>query len=227
MKNASSWLILFLLALAGNITGILIKNNVLQYVSKPLIVISLALYFATLTGKDKNKLGRWILFALFFSWVGDILLLFQEAEPDFFLLGLAAFLIAHIFYIIFFHRIRVLENIRSRIAFVFVVAVYYAALIIWLSPYLEEMKLPVRIYGIVISFMLLLALHMLFSRNKIAGKWMVIGAVLFVISDSILAVNKFYQPFEMAGVLVMLTYGMAQLFLVKGSARYISSANTN
>ena len=43
------------------------------------------------------------------------------------------------------------------------------------------------------------------------------GALLFVISDSVLAINKFYQPFEVAGVIIMLTYGLAQLFIVEGA----------
>jgi uncharacterized membrane protein YhhN len=83
------------------------------------------------------------------------------------------------------------------------------------------MKLPVRIYGIVISFMLMLAMHMLFSKNKPAGRLMMTGALLFVISDSILAVNKFYQSFEIAGVVIVLTYGLAQLFIVEGAIRYV------
>ena len=94
-----------------------------------------------------------------------------------------------------------------------------------LSPWLGDMKLPVRIYGIVISFMLLLAMHMLFIKNKNAGLWMMSGAILFVISDSVLAINKFYQSFEMGGILVMLTYGVAQLFIIEGAIRYISIKN--
>jgi uncharacterized membrane protein YhhN len=73
----------------------------------------------------------------------------------------------------------------------------------------------------------MLAMHMLFIKNKPAGKWMMLGALLFVISDSILAINKFYQPFEAAGVLIMLTYGLAQFFIVEGAGRYIRSANSN
>ena len=84
------------------------------------------------------------------------------------------------------------------------------------------MKLPVRIYGIVISFMFMLALHMLFIKDKVAGKWMMLGALLFIISDSALAINKFYQPFEVASVIIMLTYGLAQLFIIEGARRYIT-----
>ncbi len=73
--------------------------------------------------------------------------------------------------------------------------------------------------------MFMLAMHMLFIKNISAGKWMMVGALLFVISDSTLAINKFYKPFEMAGVLIMLTYGLAQLFIVEGAGRYIISVN--
>jgi uncharacterized membrane protein YhhN len=52
---------------------------------------------------------------------------------------------------------------------------------------------------------------------------MMIGALLFVISDSILAINKFYQSFEMANILIMLSYGFAQFYIVKGAAYYSSS----
>jgi len=84
----------------------------------------------------------------------------------------------------------------------------------------------VRIYGIVICFMLLLAMHMAFMRKKQGGGWMTAGAFLFVISDSLLAINKFYSSFEGAGLLIMLTYGLAQLFITEGAIRYIRSANS-
>jgi uncharacterized membrane protein YhhN len=70
--------------------------------------------------------------------------------------------------------------------------------------------------------MFMLAMHMLYIRNKMPGRWMMIGALLFVISDSILAINKFYQSFEMANILIMLSYGFAQFYIVKGAAYYSS-----
>jgi len=215
------WLIAFLLVLAADIIGIQINNEILQYISKPLIIPVLIGYFLSQTGIVASSLKRWIIAALFFSWSGDVLLMFQAKDEIFFLLGLSSFLLAHIFYIIFFHHVRVREGIKSNPWLLLVVAVYYVALIVWLSPYLGEMKLPVRIYGIVISFMFMLATHMLFIKNKWAGQWMMTGALLFVMSDSVLASNKFYQPFELAGVLIMLTYGFAQLFIVEGAIKYI------
>lgn len=221
------WLIVFVAVLATELTGIQLRNELLQYIFKPLLIPVLIGYFLSLTKIRTTNLKKWIVAALFFSWIGDVLLIFQEDKSIFFLLGLSAFLIAHIFYIVFFHSVRLKENIRSNLWLLLIVVIYYAVLISVLSPHLGDMKLPVRIYGIIISFMFMLAMHMLFIKNKTAGRWMMGGAFLFVVSDSILAINKFYQSFEWAGIIIMLTYALAQLFITEGVVRYIRSANSN
>ena len=213
------WIYLFIAVLVIHLIGILLSNEIAQVISKPLLIIVLIIYFSVAT--EKHKLKKWIFSALSFSWLGDILLMFQSQDSLFFLSGLSAFLIAHIFYIFFFHRVRIAESVKGRWWLILIVGIYYTSLIIILSPYLSDMKLPVKIYGIVISFMLLLAMHMSFIKNKKAGILMMTGALLFVISDSLLAINKFYQSFESAGIMVMLTYGLAQLFIIEGAIQYI------
>lgn len=224
----NGWLFLFTAVLITNLTGIFLSNETLQFISKPLIIITLIGYFIVAVKGAVSGFKKWILLALSFSWLGDVLLMFQQNDELFFLLGLSAFLLAHIFYIVFFHRVRIKEAIAGRRWLLLIVVVYYAVLISVISPYLGSMKLPVRVYGVVISFMLMLAMHMLFLGNKRAGSLMMIGALLFVVSDSVLAINKFYQSFvyedsfrEIAGVAVMLTYGLAQLFIVEGAIQYI------
>jgi uncharacterized membrane protein YhhN len=219
------WIFLFTIALAGDIVGIQLSNEVLQLICKPVIVPALIGYLYSQVRTINTGLPKWILFALLFSWAGDVLLMFVSKNENFFLAGLASFLLAHVFYIIFFHQVRVKEAVKPNIVWLILVIVYYTGLIVWLSPYLHDMKLPVRIYGLVISSMLMLALHMPAIKNRKAGYWMMAGAVLFVISDSVLAINKFYQPFDGAGVIIMLTYGLAQLFIVKGAANYINSTH--
>jgi len=85
------------------------------------------------------------------------------------------------------------------------------------------MKLPVRIYGVVLSFMVMLAMHTMLGKNKRAAVWMMTGAILFVASDSLLAFNKFFSAFNYSGLIVMLTYGLAQLFITEGAVRYIDA----
>ncbi len=217
------WLIFFCVIVIADLAAIQLNYKIAEYIFKPLIVIWLLAYFNLQLKAIRSNLKKWVIAALLFSWLGDVLLMLQGDNPLFFLSGLSAFLVAHIFYILFFHSIRIKEEIKSRWWLLLIIVVYYTGLITLLSPWLADMKLPVRIYGIVISFMLLLAMHMVFIKNKNAGLWMMSGAILFVISDSVLAINKFYQSCEMGGIVVMLTYGVAQLFIVEGAIRYISS----
>ncbi len=219
------WSIVFFAVLAAHLLALVMQImhwpmwQEIEMITKSLLMPVLAIGFVT-WAKGLNRQGVFILLALLFSWGGDVLLMFQGRDSMFFLSGLASFLIAHIFYIVFFHQIKNKEKIRSRFWTVLLVAVYYSVLIAVLNPWLGEMRLPVRVYGLVISFMFLLALHMIYLEHKSAGKLMVTGALLFVVSDSILAINKFYLPVPAAGMLIMITYGMAQYLLVRGAALF-------
>ena len=221
------WITLFLLVLLVNLIAVYSNSESLQFITKPLLMPLLAIYLLLRTNTANSNLKGWIFLALFFSWAGDIFLLFEERGSNFFLFGLSAFLVAQVFYIVFFHNIRMREYIRGNALLLLLVIVYYSVLINVLSPYLGNMKLPVRIYGVVLSFMLMLAMHTMLGKNKKAALWMTMGAILFVVSDSLLAFNKFFSPFNNAGVVTMLTYGLAQLFIIEGAIRYINSETRN
>jgi uncharacterized membrane protein YhhN len=221
------WITLFLVVLLVNLIAVYSNSESLQFITKPLLMPLLAIYLLLRTNTNNSNLKGWIFLALFFSWAGDIFLLFEERGSNFFLFGLSAFLVAQVFYIVFFHNIRMREYIRGNALLLLLVIVYYSVLINVLSPYLGNMKLPVRIYGVVLSFMLMLAMHTMLGKNKKAALWMTMGAILFVVSDSLLAFNKFFSPFNNAGVVTMLTYGLAQLFITEGAIRYINSETRN
>ncbi len=211
----------FLVVLCLNVTGVQVHNQLLETVTKPLIIPILLLNFIIQTKDIVSNMKQWIWLALFFSFAGDVLLMFQVKYPDFFLWGLIAFLVAHIFYIIFFYGVYKKENTRFRPLLLLLVAAYYAVLITWLFPHLGDMKIPVAVYGFFISTMLIFALHSYFIGYKIVGRWMMGGAILFVISDSSLAINKFYQPFELADIIIIFTYGLAQLYITMGAIKYL------
>lgn len=221
--NKLTWAALFFLALILHINGSETGIALLQYISKPLLMPLLAGYLLTAIKGYHSPLVRWLLAALFFSWAGDVLLMFQANNSMFFLLGLSAFLLAHIFYIIVFSVIRKQETVPFKTLLLLPVGAYYGGLITLLYPGLGDMRIPVIIYGLVISTMFLLALHMLYIKNRIAGKWMMAGALLFVLSDSILAINMFYKPFTGAGILIMVTYGLAQFGIITGAVQYITA----
>ena len=225
-KTTSNWILyFFIFTLVFHLVAIYYLQNEVRFISKGILMPLLTWYYLIRT----NQAPAWkhrVTTALLFSWIGDIALMFEEKDPMFFLVGLSSFLIAHLWYISFFHKIRIKEKLRSRWPLMILVVAYYCLLLGLLYPHLGDMKIAVPVYGLVISFMLLLALHLAFISNKRAGMLMMMGAILFVISDSILAINKFYQPFDLAGLLIMLTYGLAQICLVLGAEHYLSPSGS-
>src|SRR5688572_6769143 len=218
-----SWIILFIIILLADLIVVYVGNETLRFITKLLLVPLLVGYFYSNTASFTSALKKWIILALVFSWFGDVLLMFESANTIFFIFGLIAFLIAHIFYILLYENIIGLENIKKNYWLFIPVLVYYVLLIYILSPHLENMTWPVRIYGVVISYMLVQALQVGRINNRTPAMIMILGAVLFIVSDSILAMNKFYQSFEQAGIAIMLSYGIAQLLITLGAVRYITS----
>jgi len=89
-----------------------------------------------------------------------------------------------------------------------------------LWPTLGPLKIPVLAYGITISIMMSAALWQYQKLEDRTAILFIIGAFFFIVSDSILAVNKFRSPFEKAGVYTITTYIIAQLLIVVGAIRY-------
>lgn len=208
--------ILFWLLAMLDVVGIAGNIEVLHFVAKPLLmpVLFLLLFFTRSVVPGKNLL----LIGLFFSWMGDVFLLFEYKNALFFIFGLASFLTTHIFYIIYF--LKTLSDkpslIKKQPVLIALVITYGISLVWMLYPRLGDLKLPVMVYATVICSMLLCSLHVFLKVNKPSARLYVCGALFFVLSDSLLAVNKFYQPFAYAGVFIMLTYCAAQFFIVGG-----------
>lgn len=198
-----------------DIAGILLNITIIQFIAKPLL---LPVLFAWLYFSSTSAIGKKImLMALFFSFLGDMFLLFEKSNPFFFIAGLASFLITHICYIIFFLRInQETVSLLKKWPLLMPLVLAYGVCLIWLLfPQLNDLKFPVIIYGLTICIMLLCSLHIYFSVNKPSNKLYVLGAALFVFSDSVLAINKFYHPFALAAILLMLCYCAAQYLIVK------------
>ena len=157
--------------------------------------------------------------ALTFSWIGDVILLFANKGEIYFILGLVAFLVSHVFYILLFSKQAVSKTIKNKINFgagIGLIVIYFLMMISTLAPKLGSLTIPVVIYAVVISTMLFYALKGSFQWNTIPYQSVLIGAIFFISSDSILAFNKFDQAIPYASFLIMITYLAAQFCIVWG-----------
>lgn len=211
-KLALAFWLLALLDIAGIAAGI----TALHFIAKPLLVP--ALFMSLLASPSTVPGKKLLLTGLFFSWMGDVFLLFEYKYALFFILGLASFLTTHVFYIIYFVRIRSLHvSLLKKQPLLIILVLAYGGSLVWLLyPHLGDLTVPVVIYAAVICTMLLCSLHVFLKVNPKPALSYLLGAGCFVLSDSLLAIDKFYTPFACAGVCIMLTYCAAQYFIVRG-----------
>lgn len=208
------------------VLDLLVANSGLsQYriLTKPFILISLLIYFGY-SGKHLAKFAyRLTLVALICSLLGDIFLLFDSNSNMYFVLGLISFLLAHLTYGLVFLK-KWNRKPRWTIHVTTLVLVGYGiVLFIDLEPNLGNLSYPVMIYIMGILFMAISALRRYHQVNQKSFLFVSIGAVFFMISDSVLAINMFTQQIPWSNFLIMSSYAIAQFMIVKG----ILSQNNN
>ncbi|MFZ1750198.1 MAG: lysoplasmalogenase [Saprospiraceae bacterium] len=178
-----------------------------RVVAKPMIMASLiGFYISTV----RNQSPLFIL-ALIAALFGDIFLMFES--EDFFLLGLGSFMVMQILYTLTFLPDRN-TNIKENLPKIIGVLVTAIVVLSFLWSTLGEMLVPVAIYTAAICMMVTSAL---IRKNTLT--WylpVVFGVILFLISDALIAFNKFGGSFAAAPYLIILTYMIAQYLIVRG-----------
>jgi uncharacterized membrane protein YhhN len=178
-----------------------------NFVIKAIPAISLAvLAFIAISGSR----GKLLFVALLFCAAADIAL--ELAAGKYFVAGLGLFLIAHILFIVTFSRD--LKFQKSRIPVIILLVVYSMMMAFVLTPSLKEMAIPVYVYMTAITLMGIFA-----SLRAARNDFTLYGAISFIVSDSVLAINKFMMPVPAADYAVMITYYLALFLIVFGFLR--------
>lgn len=187
--------------------------------TKPMLMPLLAIYFWT-TSQAVEKAVRWgILLALLFSWLGDSLLLLSSRDEKWFLFGLGAFLVAQVMYAMHFYRLRRLskEKMEWRTKFsVTLLFVFYLFVNYSFWDFLGSLRIPVLVYGACLTGMVTMATIRKNRTNETSFSLIFFGAMLFLLSDCMLAVHKFVGAFKLASFWIMVTYIAAQALIVQG-----------
>ncbi|NEN22917.1 lysoplasmalogenase [Cryomorpha ignava] len=202
----------------------------IEMCSKPALLVSLILFFLFATKNKKvGKFRNLILLGLLFSLGGDVFLMFQYLHNGYFIAGLVSFLIGHVFYLWAF-TITYLNNheipLIKRQGWVMVLVLGYGIMFFReIKEHVGSLIGPVILYTAALTLMLLMAVnrHGRVGRNSF---WLiVVGAALFVASDSFLAWNKFVHQLPNNHVLIMATYGLAQLLIMLGAVRQVEQVH--
>jgi uncharacterized membrane protein YhhN len=218
------FLYLFILVSVGVVLAELGNADLVYLICKPAIMIMLGLHYWIMQ-RDQGQLSKSVVLAIIFSCAGDTLLMFQGKDGNFFMFGLGAFLVAHIFYILAYRQHQSSDTSNElqglqKIRYAFPILLSGTGLVVILYSRLGGMKIPVLIYAIVLTGMVLAALFR-FGKTSASSFALVFGgAILFMISDSLIAINKFLEPLPMAGIWIMVTYIAAQYLIVIGLSKH-------
>ncbi len=220
MKPEFSRYFLFAYALLGAMHILFHEHETVHHLSKPFLMPLLLLYALSAL----RKLPGWLVIALLASCLGDSFLMYEARKPVYFVLGLGSFLIAHLAYIILF--IKTSEpvswqlRIKKRGMILGMLLAYTAVLLALLLPRTGALQIPVVVYAVVLCAMTMTAFLRTSSGLSAHALLVALGSVLFVISDSLLAVNKFVFALPYAPVWIMGTYLTAQYWIVRGMVIY-------
>lgn len=208
------YFLIVVLVLIGSVTG----SDWLNYPVKPFMMIWIGLFFLTMT---KPQPHRWlVLLAFCFSWAGDVLLMLASKSDLFFFAGVGAFFLSQVTYILVFQKFSLNSGkgfIERRPLWILPFVLYLTAVFLYLYPSLEGIMKPVvALYALSLIGMSVSA----FNRMDLTDRgsfWLLFGgSVFFVISDTLLAFNKFATPIPNGGFFVLATYMVAQYWIMMG-----------
>ena len=226
MKKSLDYLYLILAAI--QVYAVATGHATLQFASKPLLMVLLVAYYIAAVEGNWNPTHKLMVAAFCFSWVGDVALMLVEQNENFFLLGLVGFLITHILYTVAFAKV---TNREAEALFpkkIWVTApllIYMGALLSLLIPAIygnehnRPVLVPVLVYTGAISVMVAFAINRFKRVSDKSFLLVFAGALLFMVSDSIIAISKFLSPFETAGIFIMVLYMAGQYLIAKGMLR--------
>ena len=203
------------------------EYRLVEGISKAVFLPTLMMYLYVQPNVSSKPGKNLVMMSLFGSFLGDVFLI----SKSLFIPGMVAFMTTHIFNIIFFSKIYGLKQPKSTILKVstFLLLGFCWFIYFQLSTAIGPLIYPILVYMALICSAALMAIHI--ANNKqtkiIANNFWIPGMLFFITSDAILAFNKFdwsiNDPIENIGLVIMITYGLAQFLLVKGFQMYFTT----
>jgi uncharacterized membrane protein YhhN len=184
----------------------------LHWLCKPLTTLLIAAMTVSLPSADV-RYRRWVVIGLLWSTLGDIFLMLPG---DYFAPGLASFLVAHCAYLVAFsRRTRFLAKLWPFLVYALVATAVLASIWVGVPP---SLKGPVLVYVAALAAMAAQAMVMWHCRSDRASAYAAAGGGCFLLSDGILAWNRFGTPFDAARLVVLVCYWIAQWLIARSVA---------
>ena len=186
-------------------------------ISKALLMPLLGYYYLKTHDFSLTRFRKIILFAMIFSWFGDISLEFDKYISFFFLSGLICFLSALLLYTIALINPFQRNNIMRSKPLLIIPFLFYGIIVMWiLYPDLGKMALPVIIYASVLIFLVITAMNRNHNVSRKSFRLVLFGTISFTLSNTVIAIVKFSYQFYIANLIIMILYILGQYLIIEG-----------
>jgi uncharacterized membrane protein YhhN len=180
-----------------------------HWIAQPAFKASMALLLAiAAVGHPIAREWHWLMPALVFSATGDWLLAIPWL-PSSFVLGLTAFLLAHLCFL--GALVPLAQRSVPRLVAAGVICPAYAALLVWFWPHLGREAIPVTAYIVVLAAMVSAAM-----LARLPTIWTAVGAACFAVSDAMIGIGRFVLDNEALAVSIWWMYAAAQILITAG-----------
>jgi len=214
-KKYKAFSLLFLLLFIVQLLVTLYSSPAIALVLKAGIILLLIVFFVQQT-KLKGRFHKRLFIGSLFALLSGILLLFPNIPSMY---SWTCFLLVQIFYIrafyLDFRSAQELDKKNARIA-ILACTVLGMGFYIFLRPFLDSLRLPMMLFTFLNCMMLMMAVFRNLRVNQESFKLIFVGVLLFVLSNSLLALHLFAGSFPLAGLWITATYLAAQYLIVTG-----------
>ncbi|MHA1285125.1 MAG: lysoplasmalogenase [Promethearchaeota archaeon] len=207
------FLVIFIFVSLADLYAVQKENKKIERIAKPLLMPLLILFYVLET--PLLSINWFIVVGLAFGTLGDIFLMLDE---KWFLHGMIAFLINQISYIIAFFVMN--TNILAFPSWGFTLFLPAVILLYFILPRIldktGDLKIPVIIYLIALVMMHFSATLTLSVLSGLSVVLIYLGSLLYVFSDSFVALDRFEKQVPQASLIAMATYILCQFYITLG-----------
>ena len=218
--------LLYVLALVGAIVGVMTERHMLEYVCRPVMMVVLSLWFFRNSRRVGDRFTLLVQAGLFFSLVADVGFMVSHLDEFNFVIGLGALFVAQLCYTVAFADNVIQVGGFEGLLLSLVMSVLIAAFVwffTWdLLPMVDfDMRMPVVGYAVITALMGVMASFRYLRTFQNSFLLVLFGVRLLIGAESVLAVNRFRRPFDLAPLIILLSYAAGQWMIAAGSLTHV------
>lgn len=205
--------ILFFLVFTMDSLGIVLGEMTMRYIFKPLISpLLIVIYILTV-----SKVNPFYVAALVFAFIADVLLL--NSSDEFFIYALGSFLLMHLSYLLILTK-DIYKYKTKRLSVISIPFIVVLAMVIFFaSNGINEFLWPIIVYGLVVCFFSALSFYHYLEKKSDTSLLLFLGSFMFIVSNSMSAIEKFRLQNRDLAVGIMFIYVIAQFLIYMHMAR--------